>query len=131
MNRIQKLINEIEKIRMDLPKEVYVWSGSGYVLDTLDVTEYLGDRNEISIEEVAMLCLKNNVGEVITCDTFRKLVDESMYYDKVIEEEAEEIVEQTYCYCDLTGFDNIEKCFEICYLNIENLRCSDNIEVHS
>ncbi len=131
MNRIQKLINEIEKIRTDLPKEVYVWSGSGYVLDTLDVTEYLGDRNEISIEEVAMLCLKNNVGEVITCDTFRKLVDESMYYDKVTEEEAEEIVEQTYYYCDLTGFDNIEKCFEICYLNIENLRCSDNIEIHS
>lgn len=131
MNRIQKLINEIEKIRTDLPKEVYVWSGSGYVLDTLDVTEYLGDRNEISIEEVAMLCLKNNVGEVIACDTFRKLVDESMYYDKVTEEEAEEIVEQTYYYCDLTGFDNIEKCFEICYLNIENLRCSDNIEVHS
>lgn len=131
MNRIQKLINEIEKIRTDLSKEVYVWSGSGYVLDTLDVTEYLGDRNEISIEEVAMLCLKNNVGEVITCDTFRKLVDESMYYDKVTEEEAEEIVEQTYYYCDLTGFDNIEKCFEICYLNIENLRCSDNIEIHS
>lgn len=131
MNRIQKLINEIEKIRTDLPKEVYVWSGSGYVLDTLDVTEYLGDRNEISIEEVAMLCLKNNVGEVITCDTFRKLVDESMYYDKVTEEEAEEIVEQTYYYCDLTGFDNIEKNFEICYLNIENLRCSDNIEIHS
>lgn len=131
MNRIQKLINEIEKIRTDLPKEVYVWSGSGYVLDTLDVTEYLGDRNEISIEEVAMLCLKNNVGEVITCDTFRKLVDESVYYDKVTEEEAEEIVEQTYYYCDLTGFDNIEKSFEICYLNIENLRCSDNIEIHS
>lgn len=131
MNRIQKLINEIEKIRTDLPKEVYVWSGSGYVLDTLDVTEYLGDRNEISIEEVAMLCLKNNVGEIITCDAFRKLVDESMYYDKVTEEEAEEIVEQTYYYCDLTGFDNIEKSFEICYLNIENLRCSDNIEIHS
>lgn len=131
MNRMQKLINEIEKTAIEMPKEIYLWCGSGYVLDTMDVTEYLEDRNEISIEEVCMLAIKNKVGLVISVDTFKELVKETVYYDQVTEEEAEEILECQWCYCDLTMFDDVTAEFEICYLMIDNLRCSDNLEIHS
>ena len=131
MNRMQKLINEIENIMTEMPKEIYLWCGSGYVLDTMDVTEYLEDRNEISIEEVCMLAIKNKVGLVISVDTFRELVKETVYYDQVTEEEAEEMLECQWCYCDLTMFDDVPAEFEICYLMIDNLRCSDNLEIHS
>ena len=131
MNRMQKLINEIEKTAIEMPKEVYLWCGNGYVLDTMDVTDYLDGRNEISIEEVCMLAIKNNLGLVISREAFEDLVKETIYYDHVSEEEAEEILEEQWCYCDLTMFDDVPTGFEICYLMIDNLRCSDNLEIHS
>ena len=107
MNRMQKLINEIEKTIIEMPKEVYLWCGVGYTLDTLDVTDYLKDREEISLEEVCMLAIKNKVGLVISVDTFKELVKEYVYYDNISEEEAEEILEEQWCYCDLTMFDDV------------------------
>lgn len=130
MNKIQKLINEIENMTKEMKKEIYLWNNSGYILDTLDVTDYLEDRNEISIEEVAYLALKNNVGLIITEDTFIDLVEENLSYG-MGEVEAYENVEEQYCYCDLTSFDDVPADYKICYLLIDNLRCSDNIEIHS
>lgn len=130
MNKIQKLINEIENMTKEMKKEIYLWNNSGYILDTLDVTDYLEDRNEISIEEVAYLALKNNVGLIITEDTFIDLVEENLSYG-MEEAEAYENVEEQYCYCDLTSFDDVPADYKICYLLIDNLRCSDNIEIHS
>lgn len=130
MTKIQKLMNELEEMAREMKKEVYVWSGSGYVLDTIDVTEYLEDRNDISIEEVAMLCLKNNVGYVISEDTFVALADELMASGYTDAETFESLGDE-WVYCDLTTFDDIPKDFRICYLLIENLHCSDNIEIHS
>lgn len=131
MNKTRRLINELEDMIRVSPKEIYVWSGSGYVLDTINATDYLGDREEISIEEVAWLCLQTNSGEVIAEDTFRDLVKEVMYFDKVDEETARETLEEEYCYCDLTTFDNVPEDYKICYLLIDNMRCSDNLEIHS
>ena len=130
MTKMQKLINEIENMVKEMKKEIYVWSGSGYVLDTIDVTEYLGDRNEISIEEVAMLCLKNNVGEIISEDTFVALADE-MVASGYTDVETFESLSEEWCYCDLTMFDDVPSEYRICYLLIDNLRCSENIEIHS
>lgn len=130
MNKIQKLINEIENMTKEMKKEIYLWNNSGYILDTLDVTDYLEDRNEISIEEVAYLALKNNVGLIITEDTFIDLVEENLSYG-MGEVEAYENVEEQYYYCDLTSFDDVPADYKICYLLIDNLRCSDNIEIHS
>lgn len=128
MNKMQKLINEIEKTISEMPKEVYVWGGSGYVLDTLDVTDYLEDRNDISVEEVAMLCVKNNCGLIISEDGYEDLVKEIMYYDKKNREERQEELDCQWYYVDLTPWDvDIKRG----YLLIDNLRCSDNIEIHS
>lgn len=130
MNRMQKLLNEIQDLITELPKEIYLWNNSGYILDTLDVTEYLEDRNEISIEEVAWLALQNNVGLIIDEETFMEQARE-LRADGYTDEEIANTLEETWCYCDLTSFDNVPNGFRICYLLIDNMRCSDNIEIHS
>ncbi len=130
MNKMQKLLNDINDIVKELPKEIYLWNNSGYILDTLNVSEYLADRNNISIEEVAWLALQNNVGLIISEDTFVALADE-LVASGYTEAEAFETLGEEWAYCDLTSFDNVPDDFKICYLLIDNLRCSDNIEIHS
>ena len=88
---------------------VYIWSGCGYSLQKLGI-----NKNEISIEELAFICIKGNKGIFINENDINK--EDIQEYDQ----------SDIYCYCDMSlfGIDNG-------YLLIENIQVDKNIELHS
>lgn len=88
-------------------KKIYVWNGIGYNLDVITT-----NKKEISIEELAYICIKSGKGNFVR-------------YSKAAREAIEQFENECYCYCDMSAF-NLENGF----LLIENLR-SEKVEIYS
>lgn len=88
---------------------VYVWSGCGYLLQKIGI-----NKNEISIEELAFICIKSGKGMFINENDLTE--EEIKEYDQ----------SDIYYYCDMSfyGLDNG-------YLLIENMKVDNNIELYN
>lgn len=99
--------------------KIFVWNGCGYSLQTITT-----HRTEMTIEELAYICIKSGKGSFITLSQVWK--------------EAEEQEENPYAYEDRFYYEN--ECYAYCnmfgfymqsgYLLIENIRV-EGVEIHS
>lgn len=103
--------SELNELLVKGQNVVYVWSGSGYLLD-----EVTTKKDQLSIEELAYICIKSGKGCFRTISQIEK--DE-------FDVEMDYFENECYCYCDMSSYG-----LENGFLLTENLHSFD-VEIYS
>lgn len=104
-------------------ENIYVYSGIGYSLEELELSQLDRDIKEITIDELAFICVLQNKGDVRFLEDIEDLEE---YYN-----------DERFIHCDLSDvtiyfkndivkeFKDLNVNSNQCFINIENLYAGD------
>lgn len=122
MNRKMKRYYKDNSLLQKGKNSIFVYSGVGAWLE-----EVKTKRTEMTIEELAYICVKSNKGCFISMQDIQNEVLEFDSDDVTFNDYEQEFYEnnECYCYCDLSIFG-----LQNGYLLITNLK-TENVDLHS
>lgn len=97
-------------------KKIYVWCGSGYRLDDVDLSTY--ENDDICIDELCYLCKRQGIGWIIPFNELSS--DEIKQYEN----------DESFAYCDISNYLENSSEENQYFMCIQELKAF-NIEIHS